>query len=47
LTAHPSHFKEAARMNHVKAIAYKLVVFTLAIYVVYKLSVKDTHKEAG
>jgi hypothetical protein len=33
-------------MNHVKAVAYKLAVFSLALYVVYKLSVKETHKNA-
>jgi hypothetical protein len=31
-------------MNYVKAVAYKVVVFSLALFVVYKISVKDTHK---
>lgn len=33
-------------MNHVKAVAYKLAVFSLALYVVYKLSMKKAHKDA-
>lgn len=34
-------------MNYVKAVAYKLAVFSLALYVVYKLSVKKPNKEPG
>jgi hypothetical protein len=31
-------------MNHVKAIAYKLAVFSLALYAVYKISMKKEQK---
>ena len=34
-------------MNHVKAIVYKLAVFSLALYAVYKISVKKTQKDVG
>jgi hypothetical protein len=34
-------------MNHVKTVAYKLVVFSLVLFVVYKISMKQTQKEAG
>jgi hypothetical protein len=39
--------KEAISMTHIKAISYKLIFFSLAIFVVYKISMKKTKKEAS
>lgn len=45
-SGHARHIsKEVARMNHVKAVAYKLVVFSLVLFVVYKISMKQTQKD--
>jgi hypothetical protein len=34
-------------MNHVKALSYKFIFFSLAIYVVYKISMKNTKEETS
>lgn len=33
-------------MAHLKALGYKLVVFSLVIFVVYKVSMKNTRHDA-